>query len=215
VAFRWLLNAEEYVPHAELALVRQHVVLASSRVIGVMSAIRLSDIASVFVSKLEERVVISSGRSKDAAAPRADFNVLRAQALKLCAGVSLCMGLGGGQLGGVAAAAAGTAPAQCPRVPLMFRRSPAGMRSVVLSFGDDRQLEQSTAFLLQAHPLNYTAAVKKSQVHVCVFRVRAGVPAHAWQPRLAGDLQAAKNAAATAAAYVHSSRRCTTRCVRC
>lgn len=40
----------------------------------------------------------------------------------------------------------------------------AGMRNVVLSFGDDKQLEQSTNFLQRAHPLNHTAAIKKSQV---------------------------------------------------
>jgi hypothetical protein len=38
------------------------------------------------------------------------------------------------------------------------------MRHVVLSFGDDQQLQAATAFLHKAHPLNYTAAVKKSQV---------------------------------------------------
>lgn len=45
-------------------------------------------------------------------------------------------------------------------------RMRAGMHNVVLSFGDDEQLQQSTAFLSRAHPLNYTAAVKKSQVCV-------------------------------------------------
>lgn len=40
----------------------------------------------------------------------------------------------------------------------------AGMHSVRLSFDTDAQLEHSTNFLKLAHPLNYTAAVKKSQV---------------------------------------------------
>lgn len=61
--------------------VRQHVVLVSGRIIGVMSRILLSDITATFVQKLEERV-----SSRKDPTPRADFNVLRAQALKLCAG---------------------------------------------------------------------------------------------------------------------------------
>jgi hypothetical protein len=81
VAFRWLLNDHEYVPHPELLLVREAVVKVSSRVIGVMSGIRLADVTSVFVQKMEERV---SAR-KDPAL-RADANLLRTQALKLCAG---------------------------------------------------------------------------------------------------------------------------------
>lgn len=81
VAFRWLLNDHEYVPHPELVSVRAAVVQVSSRVIGVMAGIRLADVTSVFVQKLEERV---SAR-KDPA-PRTDANLLRAQALKLCAG---------------------------------------------------------------------------------------------------------------------------------
>mgnify|MGYP001806800303 CR=1 FL=1 len=81
MAFRWLLNDHEYVPHPELLLVREAVVKVSSRVIGVMSGIRLADVTSVFVQKMEERV---SAR-KDPA-PRADANLLRTQALKLCAG---------------------------------------------------------------------------------------------------------------------------------
>ena len=40
----------------------------------------------------------------------------------------------------------------------------AGMHTVRLSFENDSQLEQSINFLKLAHPLNYTAAVKKSQV---------------------------------------------------
>lgn len=35
---------------------------------------------------------------------------------------------------------------------------------MTLSFGSDSELEQSTNFLKLAHPLNFTAAVKKSQV---------------------------------------------------
>jgi hypothetical protein len=38
------------------------------------------------------------------------------------------------------------------------------MHSVRLSFENDAELEQSTIFLRKSHPLNYTAAVKKSQV---------------------------------------------------
>jgi hypothetical protein len=40
----------------------------------------------------------------------------------------------------------------------------AGMHGIVLSFENDSQLEQSMRFLQKVHPLNYTAAVKKSQV---------------------------------------------------
>lgn len=85
VAFRWLLNDHEYVPHQELVHVRASVVLVSSRVIGVMSRIRLADVTAAFSQKMEERV---SAR-KDAA-PRADVNLLRTQALKLCAGGVFC-----------------------------------------------------------------------------------------------------------------------------
>jgi len=81
VAFRWLLNAEEYVPHQELTLVRSSVVQVSSRILGVMSRIRLSDVTAAFVQKLDERV-----NARKDPAPRADANLLRAQALKLCAG---------------------------------------------------------------------------------------------------------------------------------
>lgn len=42
----------------------------------------------------------------------------------------------------------------------------AGMHAVRLSFGSDAELEASTIFLKQSHPLNYTAAVKKSQVRL-------------------------------------------------
>jgi hypothetical protein len=38
------------------------------------------------------------------------------------------------------------------------------MHGIVLSFENDSQLEQSMRFLQKVHPLNYTAAVKKSQV---------------------------------------------------
>jgi hypothetical protein len=93
VAFRWLLNDHEYVPHQELVHVRASVVQVSSRVIGVMSRIRLADVTAAFSQKIEERV---SAR-KDAA-PRADVNLLRTQALKLCAGgvlFSFTAGCGG------------------------------------------------------------------------------------------------------------------------
>jgi multidrug resistance efflux pump len=56
VAFRWLLNDHEYVPHQELVAVRGSVVQVSSRVIGVMSRIRLADITTAFSQKMEERV---------------------------------------------------------------------------------------------------------------------------------------------------------------
>eukprot|EP00882_Tetradesmus_deserticola_P022278 GHRQ01024176.1.p1 GENE.GHRQ01024176.1~~GHRQ01024176.1.p1 ORF type:complete len:414 (+),score=204.30 GHRQ01024176.1:79-1320(+) len=121
VSFRWLLNAEEYVPHQELALVRQHVVLVSGRIVGALSRIKLSDVCAAFVKKLEERV---SAR-KDLGTRAAEHATQRAQALKLC----------------------------------------AGMHGIVLGFDTDSQLEQSTRFLQIVHPLNYTAAVKKSQVH--------------------------------------------------
>jgi hypothetical protein len=81
VAFRWLLNSEEYVPHAELATVRDHVVLASARLIGVMSRVRLSSITDQFTSKLEEKL-----NPKKDASSRIDVNVSRAQILKLCQG---------------------------------------------------------------------------------------------------------------------------------
>jgi hypothetical protein len=60
----------------ELALVRQHVVLVSSRIVGVLSRIKLSDVCAAFVKKLEERV---STRKDLGPGPRS-------QALKLCAG---------------------------------------------------------------------------------------------------------------------------------
>lgn len=89
VAFRWLLNAEEYVPHQELTLVRASVVHVSSRIIGAMARIRLQDVTAAFMQKLEERV-----NARKDPAPRADQSLLRAQALKLCAGN------GSGRLGG-------------------------------------------------------------------------------------------------------------------
>lgn len=46
----------------------------------------------------------------------------------------------------------------------------AGMHSVRLSFENDAELEQSTIFLRKSHPLNYTAAVKKSQVQAHTLR---------------------------------------------
>lgn len=55
----------------------------------------------------------------------------------------------------------------------------AGMHSVSLSFETDVELEQSTNFLKLAHPLNYTAAVKKSQVR----RGPAHAAAHTTQGR--------------------------------
>jgi hypothetical protein len=45
------------------------------------------------------------------------------------------------------------------------------MHAVRLSFDSDAELEASTAFLKQLHPLNYTAAVKKSQVKVACTTV--------------------------------------------
>ena len=85
MAFRWLLNSEEYVPHAELTTVRDHVVLASARLIGVMSRVRLSSITYQFTKKLEERV----NPVKDAAS-RADGGFSRSQILKLCQGKVCC-----------------------------------------------------------------------------------------------------------------------------
>lgn len=81
VSFRWLLNSEEYVPHQELSLVRQHVVLVSSRIVGALSRIKLSDVCNTFVKKLEERV-----NARKDGGPRNDQNLARSQALKLCAG---------------------------------------------------------------------------------------------------------------------------------
>lgn len=40
------------------------------------------------------------------------------------------------------------------------------MHGIVLSFDNDSQLEASLRFLQKAHPLNYTAAIKKSQVRL-------------------------------------------------
>jgi hypothetical protein len=49
------------------------------------------------------------------------------------------------------------------------------MRGVVLSFGDDSQLAASIDFLRRVHPLNHTAAVKKSQVHHALCEMLADV----------------------------------------
>lgn len=56
-----------------------------------------------------------------------------------------------------------------------------------LSFDSDSQLEQSTNFLKLAHPLNYTAAVKKSQVRATSISLPAvvtacGVLQQLWPP---------------------------------
>lgn len=174
MAFRWLLNADEYVPHQELALVRAHVVAVSGRLVGIMSRICLPDISATFVGKLEERVA-----TRKDGAPRADFNVLRSQALKLCAGVvcvacsAACWHSSSGSSRDSCSSAwrqRATLELQAlPRAsqlarPCSHAAAAAGMRHVVLSFGDDQQLQAATAFLHKAHPLNYTAAVKKSQV---------------------------------------------------
>jgi hypothetical protein len=75
--FSHTINTKCYVLHAqELALVRQHVVLVSSRIVGALSRIKLSDVCAAFVKKLEERV---STRKDLGPGPRS-------QALKLCAG---------------------------------------------------------------------------------------------------------------------------------
>jgi hypothetical protein len=42
------------------------------------------------------------------------------------------------------------------------------MKGVVLNFEDDAQLSMATAFLKEAHPLEHTAPVKKSQVSLNV-----------------------------------------------
>lgn len=49
---------------------------------------------------------------------------------------------------------------------------------MTLSFENDAQLEQSTNFLKLAHPLNYTAAVKKSQVRDSHQPLCTGTVAH-------------------------------------
>lgn len=82
VAFRWLLHAEEYVPHADLASVRQHVVSVSARILGAVSKIRLSDVTTQFVERLDERV----NPKKDIGARAADLTLQRSQLLKLCSG---------------------------------------------------------------------------------------------------------------------------------
>jgi hypothetical protein len=79
VTFRWLLNAEDYVPYAELAVIRQQVVLASTRVVGAMSRIRLGDISDDFIAKLKERVVAPKN-------VRGENSTVRGQVLKLCSG---------------------------------------------------------------------------------------------------------------------------------
>ena len=44
LAFRWLVKAEEYVPHPELTGLRNHLVADSARLVAAMSRIRLPDI---------------------------------------------------------------------------------------------------------------------------------------------------------------------------
>lgn len=72
------------MPHPELTQVRQHVVVFSGRIIGVLSRIKLSDVTVQFVKKLEERVNV-----RKELGPRTDQALARAQALKLCAGGSI------------------------------------------------------------------------------------------------------------------------------
>lgn len=81
MSFRWLLNSEEYVPHPELTQIRQHVVLISGRIVGALSRIKLLDVCTQFIKKLEERVQVRKDMG-----PRTDQALARTQALKLCAG---------------------------------------------------------------------------------------------------------------------------------
>jgi hypothetical protein len=67
------------VPYAELAVIRQQVVLASTRVVGAMSRIRLGDICDDFIAKLKERVVAPKN-------VRGENSAVRGQVLKLCQG---------------------------------------------------------------------------------------------------------------------------------
>ncbi|KAI8469209.1 MAG: cell morphogenesis central region-domain-containing protein [Monoraphidium minutum] len=96
LAFRWLVKAEEYVPHAELTGLRSHLVANSARLVAAMSRIRLPDItqqARAFLRKLDERLNprkdASSGGSPGAggAPAPAGAAALRAQLLKLCSGM--------------------------------------------------------------------------------------------------------------------------------
>lgn len=77
------MNSEEYVPHPELIQLRQHVVLISSRIVGALSRIKLSDVCAQFVKKLEERVNVRKDMG-----PKTDQATARAQALKLCSGIA-------------------------------------------------------------------------------------------------------------------------------
>jgi hypothetical protein len=65
--------------------VRQHVVLVSSRIVGALSRIKLSDICAAFVKKLEERLNVR----KDLGTRAADHTTQRQQLLKLCLGMRL------------------------------------------------------------------------------------------------------------------------------
>ncbi|WIA40102.1 hypothetical protein OEZ86_013510 [Tetradesmus obliquus] len=183
VSFRWLLNAEEYVPHQELALVRQHVVLVSSRIVGALSRIKLADVGAAFVKKLEERLNVR----KDLGGRAADHITQRQQLLKLC---TVCIM---GALSRIKLADVGAAFVKKLEERLNVRKDLGGraadhitqrqqllklctgMHGIVLSFDNDSQLEASLRFLQKAHPLNYTAAIKKSQVHHALCEMLAAI----------------------------------------
>jgi len=80
VVFRWVMNAEEYVPFPDLGGLRQHVVAASVRIIGALSRLRLAELTDVFLSLLTERMA----PRKDSGL-KADNTGLRVQLLKLAA----------------------------------------------------------------------------------------------------------------------------------
>jgi hypothetical protein len=73
------------------------------------------------------------------------------------------------------AGGAGTGPVGISALRAQLLRLCQGMRGVVLSFGDDAQLAASIDFLRRTHPLNHTAAVKKSQVHHALCEMLADV----------------------------------------
>lgn len=79
VVLRWVMNAEEYVPHPDLGSLRLHVVVVSSKIIGAMSKLRLNDLTAMFLVLLEERM-----NPKKETGLKPDNSSLRAQLLKLC-----------------------------------------------------------------------------------------------------------------------------------
>jgi hypothetical protein len=189
LAFRWLIKAEEYVPHAELAGLRNHLVASGVRLVSAMSRIRLPDVTQqvrVETPVLRPLAIVPEWVSRSA---RLCCGALGSEAVPLpCANPTPRQFLRkveerlNPRKDTIATAGSTSSPGSSAGVSALagtaFLRSQllklcSGMRGVVLSFETDEQLAASTDFLKQVNPLSHTASVKKSQVQALAGGARA------------------------------------------